>query len=298
MRANYALLLTACACTLLTLCVRPAYAQHPIDVQRLSAEGEHMRALLAFEALPDRTVTAETRLAAAKSCWALGLNAQSAEHFDIVLREKQLPIEARARVTLSRGVLEYQEQRFSESALYAEKAISYMKESSPLRARAYLLWGQSLVGAKIYATADDKLSIALTEAAPEDKPEIHYALGQVRMKVGKFSEAEKHFESIPTDHDRSAAAVRALAVIALETKQTERANVWLQKGKAEYADAFLDSWADYGLVQVALARNDLSLARTVVERAAQQFPPSDSWLILMQATLESAEWDRKEKIKG
>jgi tetratricopeptide (TPR) repeat protein len=274
---------------------RVALAQHPSEVQKLSAEGEHMRALAMYEILPNKKLMTETRIAAAKSAWALGLNRQAASAFDDILRDPNVAPDIRTRLVLSRGVIEYQEERYLEAALYAEKAIGYMRESVPLRGRAYLLWGQSLLRTAAYSSAHEKFQKALADVQASDKAEAHFALGLVELKLGRYSEAQKDLESIPMDHNRTPVAVRMLASLALETQQHDRAKFWIEKGKTDYPDAFVDSWGDYGLVQVALAKGNIEEARKIVERAQKQFAPSDSWLVLMQASLELAEWKKRDQ---
>lgn len=270
-----------------------AHAQHSVDIQKLAADGEHMKALAMYELLPARNLSLSARIAAAKSAWALGLNRQAAEAFDSILREAQLPQDTRARLTLSRGVLEYQEEKYAEAALFAEKTVSYLQQSSPLRSRALLLWGQSLTRVSAYASAQEKLAAALEDSSPADQPEIQYSLGVVETKLGKYSEAEKHLKAIPTDHERAAATVRLLATLSLETHQPDRARFWIEKGKSDYPDAFLDSWGDYGLLQIALEKGEVSRARNTFESAQKQYAPSDPWLVLMQAALEQAEWKKE-----
>ncbi len=270
----------------------PAEGQHSADVQRLAAEGDFLKALAMYELLPHRTVSPEARVAAAKSAWALGLNQKAADSFDSILRDDSLSADLRARLTLSRGVIEFQEEKYAEAALFAEKAISLLPSSSPLRGRAYLLWGQALAREGSLSTAAEKLSAALSDAAGGDKPEIHFYLGTVEMKLGRFSDAEKHLKAIPTDHERAPATVRLLATIALDTHQADRARFWIEKGRAEYPEAFADSWGHYGLLQVALSKGDVSTARDVLADTQKQYPPSDPWLVLMQAALEQAEWKK------
>ncbi|MEN9845751.1 MAG: hypothetical protein RIS36_898 [Pseudomonadota bacterium] len=273
-----------------------AVAQHAAEVQRLSADGEHMKALAMYELLPNKKLVTETRIAAAKSAWALGLNRQAAEGFDTVLRDPSISQDIRTRLILSRGVIEYQEERYQEAALYAEKAISSMRESVPLRGRAYLLWGQSLLRTGAYVSAHEKFEKALGDVQPQDRPEAHFALGLVDLKLARYAEAQKNLEAIPMDHPRTPVAVRMLAGISLETHQYDRVKFWVEKGKVDYPEAFVDSWGDYGLVQAAIARGDLDEARRVTEIAQKQFAPSDSWIILMQASLEVAEWKKHDQL--
>lgn len=272
---------------------RSAVAQHPVDVQRLNAEGEHMKALAMYELLPTRAVTIEARIAAAKSSWALGLNRKAADAFDAILRDQSISGDTRARLTLSRGVIEFQEERYPEASLFAEKAVSLLPEPSPLRSRAYLLWGQSLSRSNAYSSGVERLEAAIQEASAGDKPEIHFAIGAAEIRLGRFSDAERHLKAIPTDHERAPATVRLLATIALETHQEDRARFWIEKGRKDYPEAFIDSWGNYGLLQAALSKGEIPVARDVLSEAQKQYPPSDPWLILMQAALEQAEWKRE-----
>ncbi len=270
----------------------PALAQHPIDLQKLSASGEHLKAVTLYEVLPERSMTTDARIAAAKSAWALGLNQQASNGFDAVLRDAQITTDTRARLTLSRAIIEYQDEHYTNANLFAEKAISYLSESSPLRGRAYLLWGQSLSRMNAYSAAQEKLLAALNDSTTNDKAEIHFALGIVETKLGKYLQAEQHLKAIPTDHERASATVRMLASLALETHQNDRARFWIQKGRSDYPEAFIDSWGDYGLLEVALSKGEISAAREIFTEAKKQHPPSDPWLILMQAALEQFEWKK------
>ncbi len=280
----------------MAVCPSLAIAQHAADVQRLSADGEHMKALAMYELLPNKKLITETRIAAAKSAWALGLNRQAAEGFDSVLRDPSIAPDIRTRLILSRGVIEYQEERYQEAALYAEKAISYMRESVPLRGRAYLLWGQSLLRTGAYVSAHEKFERALGDVQSQDRAEAHFAIGLVDLKLARYAEAQKNLEAIPMDHPRTPVAVRMLAGISLETQQYDRVKFWVEKGKVDYPEAFVDSWGDYGLVQAALARGDLDEARRITDIAQKQFSASDSWLILMQASLEVAAWKKRDQV--
>ena len=42
-----------------------AFAEHPVDVQKFSSEGDHFKALTMYELLPDRRLSDDTRIAAA-----------------------------------------------------------------------------------------------------------------------------------------------------------------------------------------------------------------------------------------
>jgi tetratricopeptide (TPR) repeat protein len=282
---------------LVLVCQPSAHAEHPVDVQRLSAEGEYFKALEVYERLPDRRLGKDTHVAAAKSAWALGLTRKAADLFDSVLRGEELDLDERSRITLSRGIIEFQEERYQEATLFAEKAASYLPEKAPLRGRALLLWGQSLIKAKQYSTAEEKLWRAMAEVSPGDRPDVAMSLGTAQLKLGKLGDAERSLKGIPTDHQLAPEAVKLLAGISMQTGQNDRARFWFDKGRADYSDAFVDSWVDYGQLNLALKGDDLPKARKIFEQAQRRLPPSDAWLIVMQASLEQAEWQGRQEVR-
>lgn len=267
-----------------------AFGQHPIEVQRLAAKGEYFKALSTYDSLPDRRKTADTLIAAGRSAWALGLSQRAIEEFDKALQDETLDKVLRGRVLLSRGIIEYQEGRYQIAVLYAERSNEALSEPSPLRAKVWLLWGQALSKLGSWAIAEVKLQKGLDEAADEDVPEVHYFLGVAKYSLGKNKEAKEHFERVPLENERTPLAIRNLASIALEEGQFEEAIFWLEKGKKDFRDSFLDSWVDYAAMQAAIGKNDLEKVREIRANAQKQYPPSDKWYALLDAAAEIYEW--------
>jgi tetratricopeptide (TPR) repeat protein len=272
-----------------------AHAEHQIDVQRRSADGDHFKALSIYELLPQRGMNYTTKIAAANSAWALGDRKKASEIFDAVLREADLNAEQRVRISLSRGIIEFQEERYQESSLFAQKAVALLKDRSPLRVRALLLLGRAQTEMKRFASAEESLTEALRDSGSSDRPEIALALANVQTKLGKLDEAQKVLKLVPASHEYAGTAVRLLSRIALLSDDTVRAKFWLDKGRTNYEESFLDSWADFSLARISLREGDLVTARGIVEAARERFPPSDRWLILMEAELEQAEWQERDK---
>ena len=270
-------------------------AEHQIDVQRRSAEGDHFQALAVYELLPNRGMNYVTKIAAGESAWALGDVRRATAIFDSVLREDQISLDERAKILISRGVIEFQEQRYQESSLFAEKAAMGLLKGSPLRVRAELLWGQALTRAKRFVTAEEILVKALKDSGANDRPEIALSLAEVYLQLGKLEEATKILKVIPADHEYAGRAVRFLSQIAVQMDQGARARFWIKKGREGYRESFLDSWADFSLAAIALKQGDVELARGIVEGARSRYPPSDKWLVLIEARLEQAEWSNREK---
>jgi tetratricopeptide (TPR) repeat protein len=278
-----------------TLIATAAHAEHQIDVQRKSAEGDHFRALAVYELLPNRGMNYATKIAAGESAWALGDVRRATAIFDSILRENQVSPEERAKILFSRGVIEFQEQRYQESTLFAEKAVKSLMKGTPLRVRAELLWGQALTRAKRFVTAEETLVKALKASGANDRPEIALSLAEVYLQLGKLEDATKILKVIPADHEYAGRAVRLLSQISVQMDQGARARFWIEKGREGYREAFLDSWADFSLASIALKQGDLEVARSIVEGARNRYPPSDRWLVLIEARLEQAEWSNREK---
>ncbi len=267
-----------------------ARAEHPIDVQQKASDGDYLGALLAFDRMPKRIATTESVIAAGKSAWALGLADRARKEFESAIQDESLSIEQRAKLFLSRGVIELQENRSKTAVLYAEKAATLLTEVSPLKARVFLLWGDALRNDQSYGGASAKYSEALSAASTDDIPDIHFRLGECALKIGKADEAQANFEQIPLVHERAPQAIRYLAQIALDAKQFESAQFWLGKGRENFPDQFLDSWVDFALVQSAVNQGDQQRVRALQTDAAQKYPPSDAWLNLLNAEAEEFYW--------
>jgi len=273
----------------------PVLAQHPIDVERSAAQAEYFKALVTFEKLPARRATSEAVIAAAKSAWALGLAERAIKEYDRALRDESLSPLQRARLLLSRGIIEYQEGRYQVAALFAEKGIKCLNEESPLKAQIWLLWAESLIKLNSYGAAEEKYLKAVSQAHSEEKGEIYFLLAQCQLRLGKLKEARLSFEQVPLSHDRAAAAMRHLAEIALEEGRFDQASFWLQKGREEFPNSFLDSWVDYALVQAAIYKNDRRRVEQLQKNAEQKYPPSDSWLVLLNAAAEAFYWSESAR---
>ncbi len=272
-------------------------AEHPIEVQRKAASGDHYEAVLSFEKIPDRKLTPEARIAAAKSYWALGLHTKAKDIFETLSREKQLSATQQAEVEISQAVIEHQEHNYQVAILFAERATKRLQEG-PLRSKAWLVWGDSLSALHEYGSAEGKYELALKESHPSHLAEVHFRLGETSVNLGKLYKAKGYYEKVPLDSERIPECMRALAKINLKLKNYEHAAFWLQKGQSEFPDFFLDSWVDYAEVVVAQSKGDLEQVRKLRQKAEKKYPPSDPWLTLLQASAESFEWQENEKVKN
>ncbi|MGI6524461.1 MAG: tetratricopeptide repeat protein [Bdellovibrionota bacterium] len=275
-----------------------AAAQHPADVQKLTADKDYFEALKIYESMPKRKVTVDATVAAAKSAWALSLPQKAIDEFEKALRDKSIDDIQRARLLLSRGIIEYQEDRFRVAILFAERVITLLKEASPLRSKAWLLWGESLARLKSYGAAEDKYLKALKESNSADLPAVYYLLGNAQFKLGKLEKARESFENIPLQHPNAPFAMRRLAEISLQEKKFDQGAFWLARGQRDFPDHFIDSWVDYALLQIAIHQDNKDSVMAIQEKALKKYPPSDEWLSLLNAAVEEFLWkDRLEEKK-
>ena len=273
-----------------------AHADEPISVQLLASRGEHYQALVAFEKLPKRKVTSESIIAAARSAWALSLHEQAASLFDRALESPNLSEIDRGRIYLSRGIIELQQQQYQMAVLFGAKALEHVSEAGPLRAKIKLLIGNAKLELREYGPAYESLIAALGESNGDDEGELHYLIGSAALQLNRVDEAETNFKAVPYGHDRTASAIRKLAEVNLTLNHPEKTVFWIEKGKHDYPDQFIDSWVPYALAQAAIARSDYTALRAVQAEANQKYAPSDFWVGLINATTETALWKQREGV--
>lgn len=270
-------------------------ADHPIDIERYSAEGHHFEAIRTFKTVPQRVQTQESMVAAARSYWALGLVGDAHKTFDSILANYKLSDTEKARVFLSKGIIEFQEGRFQSSILFAERAIEFLPLPGPLRSQVWLLLGENLLKTKQVAAAEDKYRAGLAEASDADLPEANLLLGRCLLAQGRWSDAMERFGMLPLDNPYSDEAIKYLAEAALMGEKYDKLGYWLAKGREIYPSAFLDAWTDYALMKSAIAENNVNKVREVRETATKRFPPSDPWFVLLEAAAEIYEWQNAEQ---
>ncbi len=278
-------------CAVLLSC-GSARAQHPVDVVKLSSDQQYMEALVAFDKLPQRRVTSEAVLAAARSAWALSLPKRADELYDLALKDERLPTTEQARAILSKGIIQYQEENYQTAIVYADRAVKLLKAPSPLRSKVYALWGESLLRLGQYPQAEDKLDLAVDEAEDGTAADIHYLLAQAQQYLGKLEEAQRHYEFIPAQHEKAGTAIRELARIAMQRGNYDHAEFWLTRGRADFPDEFLDSWVDYALGESLLRQGKKEDLVRILDAAEKRYPPSDPWITLLKAAAESGFWLR------
>ncbi|MCB9030573.1 MAG: tetratricopeptide repeat protein [Deltaproteobacteria bacterium] len=274
-------------------------AQHPIEVQRFAAKKDFLSALTTYGKMSSRKITPAAAVAAGKSAWALGLPQIALKEFDRALLLSDvsggLTHAEKSRVLFSQSIIEFQEGEYAASAVQAQKALELINEDGPLKGQILMLLGDALFFLEQYKNAEEKYESSAKMINSENDGDLYYSLGRCQLRMGKLQESKHSFQQIPLHHEKSPAAIRALAQIAFESNKFEEVVFWLRKGREEYKDSFLDSWVDYALARSFIALNEFEEARKVGEFAENRYPPSDSWYVLLEAMLEAFEWDQGNK---
>lgn len=276
-----------------------AHAQAPIDIERKAADGEYMAALALYDRMPKRIATPLSIIAAAKSAWALGLSERALSEYDSALRSGTLSPVDTARIMFAKAAIYLQSQRFQLAVLAIDDGIAKLSGPSPLRGAMFVLKAQAMASQKLYPATVEILTKARDEIGEESATELNYLLGASLGQVGRYAEAKESLRKIPSTHERAADGIKELIRIADAEHDTEKAALWVSKGREAFPDAFLDGWYDYLLVTGAIARDQragdyYTEIFELREAAEKRLAPSDSWLALIVAASEEHAWTRTQ----
>ena len=263
-------------------------------MQRKAASGDYMAALATYRKMPMRRATVASAVAAGKSAWALGLPEVAKQEFDRAINlasvSDELSDTEKARIYFSRGVIEFQEENYQSTLVFAGKASKLIDQKGPLLSEIKQLIAESYIKLNKLILAEKNLVSALDGVRPESEGDLRFTLATCQMQLGKLTEAKDNFELVPLRHNKGVTAIRSLASIAFELRKYEEAIFWLNKGREEFAESFLDSWVDYALVKSYGEMNSLKELKDTYAQAQQKYPPSDPWFILLQAVAEENLW--------
>jgi tetratricopeptide (TPR) repeat protein len=274
---------------------QPLYAGSAGLVETLAERQDYFGALLAYERLPEDKRDKESTVAAARSAWALGLPNRAAQEFDRALSLGGMDNVERARLLLSRGIIELQEGRNEAALFFAEQMLAELRSPSPLRAKGSLLKAEALYKTGSFLAAEDNYTEALSQSSDTEKPEVYFLRAQCRMRAGKDALAVEDLKQVPTKHERAAEALRMLATLALQERAYDQAKLWLNKGRELFPQQFADSWVDYSALQVAMAEHNAKRVREILAAKNTKDASHDAWVMLLNAQAESFLWKESAK---
>ncbi|NBW41188.1 hypothetical protein EBR25_09330 [bacterium] len=266
-------------------------AQHPIDIQKLTASGHYYEALVLFEKLPERRVTPEAIESAARSAWGLSLLDKATSYLDQLLREESLSNEKRAKILSMRAMIELHGKKPRVAILFGERAQELLPSATELRGSILMLLGDAHSALDQFGAARGFYLQAFDEVSEELIADTAFRIAEVERHLGNLEEAISFYRKVPVSHERAPEAMRALSEVALQLKDYGGVRVWLTKGRELYPDYFLDSWVEYALGRSAFELDEIRALKKIRQAAAEKYPLSDSWITLLNALAESAEWN-------
>ncbi|RMD85949.1 MAG: hypothetical protein D6808_04295 [Candidatus Dadabacteria bacterium] len=273
--------------------------QMPVDVEKAMANKQYLAALEIYEKMPRRRRTTSSAVAAAKSAWALGLSNYAKEEFDRAIELGELkhdltPLD-KVRIFFSKAVIEFQSGNFNLCIEYCESALKLLNGEGPLKGQILMLMGDSYLKLRKYAKAEKSYTAAVKRLNGEDKVDGLYAVAWVQYNIGKYEQASRNLKKIPLYSVKSPLAIRLLALIALEKEDFERLVFWLNKGKEQFPDEFLDSWVNYALMIGYIGLDQKAEVAKLRKATSEKYPSSDPWVILLNARAEEYEWENVER---
>lgn len=278
------------------ICVSNSLAEHPINVQKNAINKEYYKAMVSFERLPRQKLNKEVLLSAAQSAWALSLPDTAIELFDKILDDKNISNKEKAKIYLYKGIIDFQEGKYSISQIFAKKALSFSNDiSESLKSAALKLLGDSYFKLKLYGEAKREYIEALKYADNNQQPSIYLQKGMAEFYLGSFDESQKDLQKVSMDNEDAPLAIKLLMKILLEKKDYQKLKKWIEVLNIEFPDEFIDSWIDYAKVKVAISEDNKREALKVLEFAKDKYPESDSWINLARASLETYLWNKGVK---
>ena len=276
--------------------VSNSLAEHPINVQKNAINKEYYKAMVSFERLPRQKLNKGVLLSAAQSAWALSLPDTAIELFDKILDDKNISNKEKAKIYLYKGIIDFQEGKYSISQIFAKKALSFSNDiSESLKSAALKLLGDSYFKLKLYGEAKREYIEALKYADNNQQPSIYLQKGMAEFYLGSFDEAQKDLQKVSMDNEDAPLAIKLLMKILLEKKDYQKLKKWIEVLNIEFPDEFIDSWIDYAKVKVAISEDNKREALKVLEIAKDKYPESDSWINLARASLETYLWNKGVK---
>ena len=280
--------------TLLNLIfVSNSLAEHPINVQKNAINKEYYKAMVSFEKLPRQKLNKDVLLSAAQSAWALSLPNEAIELFDKILDDPNTSNKEKAKIYIYKGIIDFQEGKYSTSQIFAKKALSFKENiSESLKSAALKLLGDSYFKLKLFGEAKKEYVKALKCADNNQKPSIYLQKGMSEFYLGSFDDAQKDLQKVSMDNEDAPLAIKLLMKILLEKKDYQKLKKWIEVSNTEFPNEFIDSWIEYAKVKIAISENNKREALKILESAKEKYPESDSWINLARASLETYLWNK------
>jgi tetratricopeptide (TPR) repeat protein len=231
-------------------------------------------------------VSAETRVTAANSAWALSLPAKALAEFDQAILSNELDSEKSEIIKFQKAIIHYQEERHDEALMISQKLSSELSEHSNLHSKVQALIAHCLIRMGSIAQAEEPLVAAFTSAPYQHRSEFAFQIGELLVKLGRWEDAESYLKTIDNSEDLAGQAARILAEISLSNKSYDRASNIIEQGLISFPENFKDAWSYYARASLAANKKDYPKLELILQEARQKLAPSDTWLNMLEADYE------------
>ena len=263
-----------------------SYAEHPTVIERLFLDEKYFEALVSYKKLPERQRTSRVVDIGIQSAWALGLNQEALSEINYLVERFPKKVEKDARFALTQAIILFQEGELTR----ASEVVSHMLHSDSLkrtiRGEALLLLGHIAYKKANYEHTNTYVSEALSLLAPDSRADAHLLLGLSFFEIEDYQRSRQHLIELPPEHNEAGRAIKLLSKLAILRSDFNAASAWLKEGQRLFPSIFVDSWVDYALVRIAIARQDREGIFKLLKKAQEKYPPSDVWMSLLESTVE------------
>lgn len=232
------------------------------EITRLAKQGRHLEAVRAWLALDKADRSDELKVYVAESAWAVGDVWLARSLWDELESDVEIDSIDRARILLSRGVMEFQENSLSIALDYAERAEKLL-EPSELQAQVQLLAAEVL---KEQGNTDEallKLQDIEDHCERETAAEAKLMEGQLLLKQGQYQAARKALARADLLAE-SWNAHEALIEVNLKLKNYERVLELIDEAQSRFERESSEDKVTYWKVQSLLELGQVSEAEGIV----------------------------------
>jgi tetratricopeptide (TPR) repeat protein len=256
-----------------------------IGVKELSRQGRHFDALMMYKENENSHSLGEI-FAVARSAWALGLVNEARKRWDEALQHPECSGTERARVYLSRAIMELQEGDYEKARSFAEEGSSII-EASELRGELFFVVAEALYSQKMFSLSERYYDRVVREGSKERSQESLLQLARVRFSLGRFAEARKTLTQIELTSKFTPEAISELLHIDLKNRNHSGVRTWVEEGRTSYPSEFRSPKVSYQHATALASEGLLLEAEEEVAYISAHSKENDPWLNLGRALIEA-----------
>jgi len=255
-----------------------------IGVKELSEQGRYFDSILLYKENESVRSLGDT-LAVAKSAWAIGLVDEARIRWDQALEHPDCKGVERARVLLSRAIMELQEGSYDRARGFAEEG-STLVNSSELRGELNFVIAEALYSQGMYSLAERYYEKVSKEGSKERVQESLLKLSKVMNKLGRFADARKVLTLIELTSSITPHALDELIILDSKNRNFSGVRTWVEEGRSSFPSEFRSSKISYIHAQSLIKEGLLVEAEEEISYISMNSKENDAWLQLGKSLIE------------